>query len=133
MRRLKLGFPVSRPLENGKPGDRPKPIEDKELRVSQASSGILRVAKPKPALLKCHDLEEQGTALAEDHSDAKEKLRKCPPRINPALKSWLDNVIIPSLVQRYLVDREAPKERQEPTLAIEAGRVYARHDSERKQ
>jgi hypothetical protein len=64
---------------------------------------------------------------------SREEQRRCPSRIDPALKSWLDNVIIPSLVQEYLLKRKEPKERQEPKLARKARRIYARRDPKRKQ
>jgi len=44
-----------------------------------------------------------------DAAVSKEVHRSQPARIDPALKSWLDNVIIPTLVRRYLSEREAPK------------------------
>jgi len=42
-----------------------------------------------------------------DAAVSKEVHRGQPARIDPALKSWLDNVIIPSLVRRFLSEREA--------------------------
>ena len=39
-----------------------------------------------------------------------------PVKLNPALKSWLDNVIIPALVEEYLAEIE-----QKNRLAITGG------------
>jgi len=44
-----------------------------------------------------------------DAAVSKEVHRSQPARIDPALKSWLDNVIIPTLVRRYLSEREESK------------------------
>jgi hypothetical protein len=42
--------------------------------------------------------------------------RSHPIKLNPALKSWLDNVIIPALVEEYLAEIE-----QKNRLAITGG------------
>jgi hypothetical protein len=43
-------------------------------------------------------------------------VRGHPIKLNPALKSWLDNVIIPALVEEYLAEIE-----QKNRLAITGG------------
>ncbi len=53
--------------------------------------------------------KEPGTAA---HGGA----RSHPIKLNPALKSWLDNVIIPALVEEYLAEIE-----QKNRLAITGG------------
>ena len=53
--------------------------------------------------------EEPSTAA---HGGA----RSHPIKLNPALKSWLDNVIIPALVEEYLAEIE-----QKNRLAITDG------------
>ena len=64
---------------------------------------------------------------------AAEKQNRCGlARINPALKSWLDNVVIPNLVRSYLLEQKEHRQPDRP-LAINAGRVYARPDVEQKQ
>jgi hypothetical protein len=47
---------------------------------------------------------------------AHEVVRNRPIKLNPALKSWLDNVIIPALVEEYLAEIE-----QKNRLAITGG------------
>lgn len=42
--------------------------------------------------------------------------RSHPIKLNPALKSWLDNVIIPALVEEYLAEIE-----QKNRLAVTGG------------
>lgn len=44
-----------------------------------------------------------------DHAGSREMDRDHPSRIDSALKSWLDSVIVPSLVRRYLSEREESK------------------------
>ena len=53
--------------------------------------------------------EEPSTAA---HGGA----RSHPIKLNPALKSWLDNVIIPALVEEYLAEIE-----QKNRLAVTGG------------
>ena len=136
MRTSQLGFPVSRSLGNEKPGNRPKTIEGKGLPASWASSKIPHVGKPKSDQPQRPAPENRGALAAEDHSGVKEEQRTCPSPIDPALKSWFDNVIIPSLVRNYLFEREESKRAQKPgkpPLAIVGEGIYARHDSEQKQ
>lgn len=45
----------------------------------------------------------RGVALEQQHSSTQSVSRK---RLDPALKSWLDNVIIPALVRDYLTEIE---------------------------
>lgn len=126
-----LGFPVSRPLGKGKPGNRSKPSAGSGSPTHPASSGIDHSGKPPKRLSPINE----ETPLIEKPASSRETHRNRPSRIDPALKSWLDNVIIPSLVRRYLLEREEAKglhEPRKPTLAIQPGSVYARHDLERK-
>lgn len=42
-------------------------------------------------------------------------------QISPALKSWLDNVLVPALVKEYVAEREQKNEiASESTLGIES-------------
>jgi hypothetical protein len=43
-----------------------------------------------------------GTALERQHSSARSA--RLGKRLDPDLKSWLDNVVIPALVREYLVE-----------------------------
>ncbi len=47
------------------------------------------------------DKTESGTKSDQRGSTRSSKLGK---KLNPALKSWLDNVIIPALVREYLAE-----------------------------
>jgi hypothetical protein len=125
------GFPVSRALGKEKPGNRPKPSAGIGSPTHPVSSRIDHSGK----LPKCLSSINEETPLVEKPASSRETHRNRPSRIDPALKSWLDNVIIPSLVRRYLLEREESKGQhkpRKPTLAIQPGSVYARHDSERK-
>ena len=140
-----LGFPVSRAIGDRKPGNRPELYEGTGLPVSRASSGSPPTGKPKSGLPEHRQAAGDGITAVENRAGSREERRIRPSRIDPALKSWLDEVIIPSLVRSYIRDREDPKERKEPKraprpeeagkvpLAIKPGGLYARHDSERKQ
>jgi hypothetical protein len=101
-----FAFPVSRSLGNEKPGNLPKPSEGTGFPVSRASSRISQVGKPKSDQLKRRPPAKEGAILAENPAGSRKEHRDCPSRLGPALKSWLDNLIIPSLVQRYLLERE---------------------------
>jgi hypothetical protein len=128
-----VGFPVSRSLGNKKPGNHPKPSEDTGLPVSQASSRISQAGKPKVDLPK-RQLRANDGKIVEKPVGSREAHQSLS-RIDPALKSWLDNVIIPSLVRSYLVERGTSKRTQapgKPPLAIESDGIYARHGSARK-
>lgn len=139
MRQSGLGFPVSRTLGNGKPGNRPEPYEGMGFPVSRASSDSPLAGKPKSNLPESHQPTDDGGPLAEIRAGSREQRRIRPSRIDPALKSWLDEIIIPSLVRSYILEREESQRatpREEPgelPLAIRSGGLYARHDSERKQ
>ena len=136
MKTSQLGFPVSRCLGNEKPGNRPKTIEGKGLPASWASSKIPHAGKPKSDQPQPRATENRGALAAGDHSGVKEDQRTYPSLIDPALKSWFDNVIVPSLVRNYLFEREEskrPPKSGKPSLAIVAEAIYARHDSEQKQ
>lgn len=51
--------------------------------------------------------KDNGATLEEPSGTAPNRgARSHPVRLNPALKSWLDNVIIPALVQEYLDEIE---------------------------
>lgn len=45
----------------------------------------------------------EGSVLEQLYSSAQRPSRK---RLDPALKSWMDNVIIPALVREYLAEIE---------------------------
>jgi hypothetical protein len=62
-----------------------------------------------------------------DPAESKEARRGRPARIDPAIKSWLDSVIIPSLVQQFLSERKG-----ETPVATEQVASYSQHNSERK-
>jgi hypothetical protein len=74
-------------------------------------------------LLESRPLTEKTSKASDDPSG--------PPHINPTLRAWLDNVIVPSLVRGYL-KREQHHQTQKPTLARNEDRVYARHDLEQE-
>lgn len=62
-----------------------------------------------------------------------EKDRGGPAQISAGLKSWFDNVIIPSLIKLYLSEQDEPKAARETTLAGSGKRIYTRPISERRQ
>jgi hypothetical protein len=45
--------------------------------------------------------------LAEDAVGSREHYRSHASGINPALKQWLDNVLVPALVQQVRVEKRA--------------------------
>ena len=60
---------------------------------------------------------DTGSPLEKRHGAAVHGgTRSHPIKLNPALKSWLDNVIIPALVEEYLAEIE-----QKNRLAITGG------------
>ena len=49
-----------------------------------------------------------GAALKKQPGEAaRAGAAKHPAKLNPALKSWLDNVIIPALVEEYMAEIES--------------------------
>lgn len=60
---------------------------------------------------------DTGQALEKQSgTSARGGTKNHPVKLNPALKSWLDNVIIPALVEEYLAEIE-----QKNRLAITGG------------
>ncbi len=64
-----------------------------------------------------HAKSDTGPALEKrSGTAARGGARSHPIKLNPALKSWLDNVIIPALVEEYLAEIE-----QKNRLAVTGG------------
>ena len=60
---------------------------------------------------------DTGQALEKQSgTSARGGTKNHPVKLNPALKSWLDNVIIPALVEEYLAEIE-----QKNRLAVTGG------------
>ena len=54
-------------------------------------------------------------------------------RIDAEVKSWLDNVIVPSLVRQYLIEKQESKtlgKRGKTEVEIDSGARYAQDNSE---
>lgn len=100
MSRPEASFPVSIPLEseNWKTAD--KLLSTKHLLFSGRDDAATRPGKQK---------DQPGNLRSEQRDSGKRSIqdRDRPMAISRELKSWLDNVIIPSLVRKYLEEREA--------------------------
>jgi hypothetical protein len=48
-----------------------------------------------------------------DQTKSEAPLSSKKPEINPAVKSWLDNVLIPAMVERYMAENRLSVERIE--------------------
>lgn len=62
---------------------------------------MLRRPKPSEAAFPSLIQPNEGTPLR-----VEEVANRRPRKLDPALKSWLDNVIIPALVREYLAEIE---------------------------
>lgn len=72
----------------------------------------------------------EAQPLTENPARARDERRRGATKIDPALKSWFDQVIVPSLIQAYL-KREGNQPLGSP-LPLCPGQVYARHDVEQE-
>ena len=107
MNRHEACFPVSGPLGSENWETPPNPFRSKELLFSGV--GDANSSEKQKNAEKSPGGEEQGQQDTEKRAIPNREGRAA---ISRALKSWLDNVIVPTLVRRYLVEREQASRRR---------------------
>ena len=72
----------------------------------------------------------EAQPLTESPAHARDERRRGATKIDPALKSWFDQVIVPNLIRAYL--KQEGNQTPGSHLPLSPGQVYARHDAEQE-